>query len=294
MSAQVFMPRVPGWALVASGACWLGLTALAVVLGEADGFPAKLGSQLASTAAGVAIGVTGVRALAQAWQRRRMRERTGPIVAEAIRDATGACGRMISYYTDASGTAFSGAAAVHGEGLATLLRPPLREDKTDLQPFRVWGREAFVRRTSLMEVLHGPVKPAPEDERFVARLRETLPDISVAEAELHRAVKVLVDFDAPHSAEVLEPSIAIRSALNEQAAAVNEGDSAKAAESCWAMCNKLITAALDMAEGMDLSWKETRRIAGRKQSPLMRASEKLWTDNGRFREAHHPDDTDSP
>jgi hypothetical protein len=53
------MPRDPGWALVASSACWLGPTALAVVLGEADGFPAKLGSQLASTAEGMAFGVTG-------------------------------------------------------------------------------------------------------------------------------------------------------------------------------------------------------------------------------------------
>lgn len=107
---------------------------------------------------------------------------------------------------------------------------------------------------------------------FLARLREDYSEISASEAELQRAVKVLVDFDAPHSAEALEASPAIQSAVPRQAAVVNKLDLMKAADSPWAACNDLISTALKVAEGFVLSWRKTQRIAGRKQSPIPRAS----------------------
>jgi hypothetical protein len=231
---------------------------------------AKFGSQLASTVAGVAFGVAGVGTLVQNWQRRRMRERTGPLVAEAIRDVTEACGEMIEYYLAASGTTLSGATAVDGNDLAALLRPPLLMDHADLEWLEKVSRQAFDRMVSLMSD-QDPVAPRPEDEQFVAQLHEAFSEILAAETKLQKAVKVLVDYDAPHCAEVLEASMAIGSAVSEQMAAISEVDLRISARSSWHVCRQLLGWAPKIAIGLDLCWKKTRRIAGRKESPLQRA-----------------------
>lgn len=264
LSAQVFMPRVPTWALVASGAAWLGLTALSVVLGDIDSFGTKFGGQLASTAAGIAFAVTGVGTLVQSWQRRRMREKTGPIAIQAITDATQAMSQLANYYLSASRPALPGAGSLVGKltfrNTYNLLAPPLLENRTDLEPFQSCQSEAFDRAVSLMKAL--PTEPSQEQKEFVSNLHAASSQLSAAESELERAVKALVDFEAPCVEEVFKTSIQVRIAVSSQEEALRHEDPATSAQLSWMACFSLFKAVLDMAGALDGCWKEMSRLAG--------------------------------
>lgn len=292
MSARVLTPPISGWVIGAATACWLGLTALSVILGDRDGFLAAMAGRLTSTAAGVVLGITGVGAVVQIWQRHQMRQRTGPYVMEAISDAIDANGLLVACYTGVGSSALPGASAMTARSATALLAPPLRHDE-DLAPFYRWAyhaRQNYLRmageglaettgftRAQSNDDAASPAEPgAPgltaADRCLVASLRQQLSTWDDAAARFHDAVSRLVDFDAPRLAPVVEGSLDLRAGVARQKAAVTEDhDEQSAAELSWLACSQIMSAAISLADGFDSMFRAMQKSAGRRMNPLQRA-----------------------
>jgi hypothetical protein len=244
MSAEVFMPQVKRSFLVSAGLCWLALTILAAWLSTQSGFAAKLGQQIASTAAATALAVTGIGTLVQVWQRRRMRERTGPFILDALTEATAAAGHLVGAYAVLGSPVLHGFGAVTAHDAEILLRPPI--DEREKAIFREWAdsaRTEYDRRlglylarrrpqlvqegelgedgsadlaegieavssegspTGAFNPVQEPLDADPEGRRFLERLQSVNNEIARAMDELEAAVDRLVEFDAPHVDRALE------------------------------------------------------------------------------------------
>jgi hypothetical protein len=299
MRAKVFTPQVPGWAIWLAGLCWLSLTAVTVMLSHQDGFLSEMAAALASTAAGVALGITGVGAIIQRWQKWRMRQRTGPYIVKALEASLAAYGELVYCYTSSGSSGLPAAKALTASNAATLLAPPLLPERDDLTPIYDWTRSARIaylrlrgRHLGLLEDEHideaeivkdeglgEAARPSPaaltnSDTELVIGLRNVTPQLVHSARNLSEAVSTLIEFDAPHADKALDVTLTVRTAVERQMSALQEADDdlLGACANSWYSCSEVLSGATSIALWADNCLAAVQRVAGKRVSPLQRSA----------------------